>query len=65
MSYPARRPAAPEKYGEVRANVEAVEAQLKKLRETLDSGKVLKFKDVEAIGSAVASLVSRAASACW
>jgi hypothetical protein len=65
MAQPARRPAAPEKYGEVLANVEAVEAQLKKLRETLDSGKALKYREVEAIGSAVASLVSRAASACW
>jgi hypothetical protein len=65
MARPARRPAAPDKYGEVLANVQAVEARLKKLRQTLDSGKTLKYRDVEAIGSAVASLVSRAASACW
>ena len=65
MAKTARRPAAPEKYGEVRANVKQVEARLKELRATIDSGKVLKYRDVEKIGSAVASLLSRAASACW
>jgi hypothetical protein len=59
------RPAAPEKYPQVLANLDKVEAQLKKLRASVSSGKVLKYKDVEAVGNAVASLVSRAASACW
>lgn len=61
----ASRPAAPQKYPDVLANLDAVEAKLQKLRTTLHSGKTLKYRDVEAIGNAVASLVSRAASACW
>lgn len=65
MSERARRPAAPEKYPAVLQNLDAVEAQLKKLRATLKSGEVLKYREVEAIGNAVSSLVSRAASACW
>jgi hypothetical protein len=65
MNNKSERPAAPSKYPEVIANLDAVEARLKELRATLHGGKVLKYKDVEAIGSAVASLVSRAASACW
>jgi len=59
------RAAAPQKYPQVIVELNAVEAKLKALRETLHSGKTLKYKDVEAIGHAVASLVSRGASACW
>ena len=65
MAKKIARPAAPEKYPQVLANLDAVEKQLKKLRTSLSSGKVLKYKEVEAVGNAVASLVSRAASACW
>ena len=61
----AARPAAPDKYPQVLANINAVETKLKKLRASLNAGKTLKYRDVEAIGNAVASLVSRTASACW
>jgi hypothetical protein len=65
MATKTARPAAPEKYPQVLANLDAVEARLKKLRASINSGKTLKYREVEAIGNAVASLVSRAASACW
>jgi len=65
MSQSKERAAAPQKYPQVLANLDEVEGQLKKLRSTLTSGGTLKYKDVEAVGNAVSSLVSRAASACW
>lgn len=65
MAKRVTRPAAPEKYPQVLANIDAVETQLKKLRASLSAGKTLRYRDVQAIGNAVASLVSRAASACW
>ena len=64
MAQPARRPAAPDRYGEVLDNVHTVEAQLKKLPDAR-IGEGAEIQGREAIGSAVASLVSRAGSACW
>jgi hypothetical protein len=60
-----RRPAAPAKYPQVEAEMGRVEEQLKALRKTLSGGSTLRYSDVEKLGTAVSTLLGRAASACW
>jgi hypothetical protein len=60
-----RRAAAPAKYPQVEAEMGRVEEQLKALRKTLSGGSTLRYSDVEKLGTAVSTLLGRAASACW
>ena len=65
MAQHQKRAAAPDKYPLVESELTKVETQLKALRATLSAGSVLRYSDVEKLGSSVSTLLGRAASACW
>jgi hypothetical protein len=59
------RAADPAKYPQVEAEIRRVEQQIAELRKSLTAGATLRYSDVEKLGTAVSSMLGRAASACW